>query len=106
MLRCRGLLARCVTSKWDPDRAPAPLSGMTMLRTIGTIRLSSWRTRLRENSSRPVIERVVGTFFELTSASTGGTTMAGQHKRGIARDQTALLPPTIEDYVAGDSVAR
>jgi transposase len=32
--------------------------------------------------------------------------MGGQHKRGIARDQTALLPPTIEDYVAGDSVAR
>lgn len=32
--------------------------------------------------------------------------MAGQHKRGIARDQTALLPPTIEDYVGANSVAR
>jgi transposase len=32
--------------------------------------------------------------------------MAGQHKRGIPRDQTALLPPTIEDYVGADSVAR
>jgi transposase len=29
-----------------------------------------------------------------------------QHKRGIARTQTALLPAAVEDYVARDSVAR
>ena len=32
--------------------------------------------------------------------------MAGQHKRGIPRTQTALLPPTIEDYAGPRSVAR
>jgi transposase len=30
----------------------------------------------------------------------------GQHKRGVARTQTALLPPTLEDYAGSDSVAR
>lgn len=29
-----------------------------------------------------------------------------QHKRGIPRTQTALLPAAVEDYVAGESVAR
>ena len=29
-----------------------------------------------------------------------------QHKRGIPRTQTALLPAAVEDYVASDSVAR
>lgn len=29
-----------------------------------------------------------------------------QHKRGIARTQTALLPPTLEDYAGRESVAR
>lgn len=32
--------------------------------------------------------------------------MAGQHKRGIPRTQTALLPPAIEDYVGPNSVVR
>lgn len=32
--------------------------------------------------------------------------MAGQHKRGIPRTQTALLPPTIEDYAGPQSLAR
>lgn len=32
--------------------------------------------------------------------------MARQHKRGIPRTQTALLPPTIEDYAGPQSVAR
>lgn len=32
--------------------------------------------------------------------------MAHQHKRGIARTQTALLPPAIEDYAGAQSVAR
>ena len=32
--------------------------------------------------------------------------MARQHKRGIPRTQTALLPPTIEDYAGAQSVAR
>lgn len=30
----------------------------------------------------------------------------GQHKRGIARTQTALLPPAVEDYVGSRSVVR
>ena len=30
----------------------------------------------------------------------------GHHKRGTPRTQTELLPPTIEDYVGGDSIAR
>ena len=29
-----------------------------------------------------------------------------QHKRGVARTQTALLPPTLEDYAGRDSVTR
>ena len=29
-----------------------------------------------------------------------------QHKRGVPRTQTALLPPTLEDYAGRDSVAR
>jgi transposase len=29
-----------------------------------------------------------------------------QHKRGLARTQTALLPPAVEDYVAGHNVVR
>jgi transposase len=33
-------------------------------------------------------------------------TMAPQHKRGLARTQTALLPPTLEDYAGAHSVAR
>lgn len=32
--------------------------------------------------------------------------MAYQHKRGIPRTQTALLPPTLEDYAGARSVAR
>lgn len=32
--------------------------------------------------------------------------MAGQHKTGIPRTQTALLPPTLEDYAGANSVAR
>lgn len=32
--------------------------------------------------------------------------MAQQHKRGIARTQTALLPPAVEDYVGARSVVR
>lgn len=32
--------------------------------------------------------------------------MAHQHKRGIARTQTALLPPSVEDYVGARSVVR
>lgn len=32
--------------------------------------------------------------------------MAPQHKRGLARTQTALLPPTLEDYAGAHSVAR
>ena len=30
----------------------------------------------------------------------------GKHKRGLARTQTALLPPAVEDYVGAHSVAR
>lgn len=30
----------------------------------------------------------------------------GHHKRGTPRTQTELLPPTIEDYVGGDSISR
>jgi transposase len=30
----------------------------------------------------------------------------GQHKRGLPRTQTALLPPAVEDYVSDDSIAR
>lgn len=32
--------------------------------------------------------------------------MAHQHKRGIARTQTALLPPAVEDYVGAYSLVR
>jgi len=32
--------------------------------------------------------------------------MAHQHKRGIPRTQTALLPPSLEDYAGAHSVAR
>lgn len=32
--------------------------------------------------------------------------MAIQHKRGIARAQTALLPPTVEDYVGAHALVR
>lgn len=32
--------------------------------------------------------------------------MAGQHKGGTPRTQTALLPPTLEDYAGAQSVAR
>jgi transposase len=32
--------------------------------------------------------------------------MAHQHKRGLPRTQTALLPPTLEDYAGRHSVAR
>ncbi|MBC8163301.1 MAG: IS1182 family transposase [Roseiflexaceae bacterium] len=32
--------------------------------------------------------------------------MAHQHKRGIARTQTALLPAAVEDYVAAHSIVR
>jgi Transposase domain (DUF772) len=30
----------------------------------------------------------------------------GKHIRGLARTQTALLPPSVEDFVAADSVPR
>jgi transposase len=33
-------------------------------------------------------------------------TMMSKHKRGIARTQTALLPPAVEDYVSAHSVVR
>jgi transposase len=33
-------------------------------------------------------------------------TMAHQHKRGLPRTQTALLPPTLEDYAGARSVVR
>ena len=32
--------------------------------------------------------------------------MAHQHKRGVARTQTALLPPAVEDYVGAHALVR
>lgn len=32
--------------------------------------------------------------------------MAIKHKRGIARAQTALLPPAVEDYVGAHALVR
>lgn len=32
--------------------------------------------------------------------------MGHQHKRGIARTQTALLPPAVEDYVGAHALVR
>jgi len=32
--------------------------------------------------------------------------MAGKHKRGLARTQTALLPPAVEDYVGAHALVR
>ena len=32
--------------------------------------------------------------------------MTHQHRRGIARTQTALLPPAVEDYVGAHALVR
>src|SRR3972149_10656431 len=45
-------------------------------------------------------------YVELISETTWRTAMAGKHKRGLARTQTALLPAAVEDYLGAHALVR